>query len=426
VEKMICADPALSSADQALGEAYAGAVAAVLDRRQLRAEQLEWLRTRDRASSAAAMLASYRQRIESLRGTAERWRGVTKEVAATTARTSCLVFPDAPDGTTCAVEEFAAVDEAAEPTLFYQLQSYADGDRRVGAGVVVFRTIAGKSGALTPLVALASEGAHYEAPEIRTTAGVRWMIIPGSLEGTGHFNAEAIFLIAKAGLEDVDAESWLQELGRRLPKGMGANKGIFPDYRVMTAETPLWRSGDGNCCPTGGRAFITLALTGHRLTVKAVTVKLGEAAARNEEPADAAVPAPTTGGVVSIVLCGAPATVGVDIGSFRDGPPADDPQARETAGKLGAGLIRKAFEALCANHQLARAEIARSVRRISIGWAGGADNFAAYFPTERDLAGTLATQWVWSGTQLPDADDVRNGILCAFRPKQKMCADRLP
>jgi len=126
------------------------------------------------------------------------------------------------------------------------------------------------------------------------------------------------------------------------------------------------------------------------------------------------------------VVCGAPATVGLDVESFRDGPAADDPQARETAGKHGAGLIRRAFEALCARHQLTRDEIARSIRRISIGWAGGADNFAAYFPTAKDKAGTLATQWVWSGTALPDADDARDGVLCAFRPKQKICADRIP
>jgi uncharacterized protein len=252
VEKMICADPALSGADEALGDAYAAALAAVLDRRALRVEQLEWLRTRERASSAAAMLTSYRQRVDALRGTAERWRAVPKEVAATTARTSCLVLPDAPDGSTCAVQEFAAVDEAAEPTLFYQLQSYADVDRTVGAGVVVYRTIPGKAGMLIPLVALASEGAHYQAPDIHTTPVARWMIIPGELEGTGHLNAETIYLIGKGGLEDVDADGWLQDLGRRLPKGMTANKGIFPDYRTMTAETPLWRSGDGNCCPTGG------------------------------------------------------------------------------------------------------------------------------------------------------------------------------
>jgi len=176
----------------------------------------------------------------------------------------------------------------------------------------------------------------------------------------------------------------------------------------------------------GGRAFVTLVLAGHRLAVKAVTVKLGEAAARDEEPTVAAGAAPTASGAASIVVCGAPATVGLDVESFRDGPAADDPQARETAGKHGAGLIRRAFEALCARHQLTRDEIARSIRRISIGWAGGADNFAAYFPTAKDKAGTLATQWVWSGTALPDADDVRDGVLCAFRPKQKICADRIP
>jgi uncharacterized protein len=426
VEKMICTDPALSKADEALGEAFAAALAADLNRRELRTAQLKWLGTRGQASSAADMLVSYQRRIDSLLRTTEQWRSVPKEIAAATASTSCLVFPEAPDGAKCSVREFAAIAGATEPALFYQLQSYADGDVNTAAGVVVFQAVAGKASALTPRVALASEGAHYEAPEINATPGTRLLIVPGELEGTGHINIESIYLISKDRLEDVDADSWVQDLGRRVPKGMTANKGIFPDYRAMTAATPLWRSGDGNCCPTGGRAFVTLALTGHRLMIKAITVKLGEAAARDDEPAVSASPAPAPQGDTTVMVCGAPASVAINTGSFRNGPAADDPQALETAGKHAAGLIEKAFEALCAQRQLTRQEIAAKVRRISIGWAGGADNFAAYFPKEKGKAGTLAAEWVWSGTELPAIDDIGEGILCAFRPQRKICAERIP
>jgi uncharacterized protein len=426
VEKTICADPALSRADEALGQAFTAALAVDLNRRELRAAQLRWLGTRAQAPAAADMLASYQKRIDALRGIAEQWRSVPKEVAAATAKTSCLAFPDAPDGGTCTVQEFAAIAGSTEPALFYQLQSYKDGDTNVGSGVVVYRAIAGKGATLTPLVALATDGAHYEAPETNTASSPPWLIVPGQMEGTGHINIESIYLIGKGGLEDVDTESWQQDLGRRVPKGLTANKGIYPDYRAMTAETPLWRSGDGNCCPTGGRAFVTLALAGHRLVVKGVTVKLGEEAARDDQPAVATSPAPAAKSEPSIVVCGAPASIGIAADSFRSGPVADDPQARETAEKHGAGLIQTAFEALCAQHQLTREEIARRVRRINIGWAGGADNFAAYFPDDKGKAGTLSTEWVWTGTEVPSVEDVRDGILCAFQPKRKICADRLP
>ena len=73
---------------------------------------------------------------------------------------------------------------------------------------------------------------------------------------------------------DVDTTSWLATLQQRLPNGLGAWKGIFPDYKAMTATTPLWRESDGNCCPTSGKeAVIALGWAGDRITFASVRLR---------------------------------------------------------------------------------------------------------------------------------------------------------
>ena len=127
---------------------------------------------------------------------------------------------------------------------------------------------------LTPLVLAAVDTAHFSAPQFAQSR--RLLVIPGYLEGTGNFNAELVYLLEGGQFHEVDTESWLKELQRRLPKGMGAWKGIYPDYDSLTAETPLWKDGDGNCCPTAGRAFIHLELKDRRLAIVDVQIKRDE------------------------------------------------------------------------------------------------------------------------------------------------------
>jgi hypothetical protein len=44
-------------------------------------------------------------------------------------------------------------------------------------------------------------------------------------------------------------------------------KGGGFDLRALTYSTPVWKDGDGNCCPTGGGLEMRFALKNHRLTV---------------------------------------------------------------------------------------------------------------------------------------------------------------
>jgi hypothetical protein len=50
----------------------------------------------------------------------------------------------------------------------------------------------------------------------------------------------------------------------------------------MTASTPLWKTGEGNCCPTGGRADIKLRLVGKMLVIDRLKVTRGADAADQE------------------------------------------------------------------------------------------------------------------------------------------------
>jgi hypothetical protein len=77
----------------------------------------------------------------------------------------------------------------------------------------------------------------------------------------------------------------------------------------------------------------------------------------------------------------------------------------------------------CATKAISALDVAGRIDRVMISWAGGADDFTAYFADGKKV---LMTEWVWAGTEAPSPGDVRTGILCAFKPKQKICRDRGP
>jgi hypothetical protein len=68
----------------------------------------------------------------------------------------------------------------------------------------------------------------------------------------------------------VNTTAWLKSLQQRLPKGLEARKGIYPDYAKMAAQTELWRKGDSETCGTGGEADLSLGWSGDRLVLEAV------------------------------------------------------------------------------------------------------------------------------------------------------------
>jgi uncharacterized protein YecT (DUF1311 family) len=275
VEKMICDDPVLSQADEHLAKAYQQAMAATLAPRSLRGEQLRWLTERNAAKTINDLRDSYRRRTALLGEQATQWQSVRHEVSEAAARRNCVVPPDPLDGT-CSVEEFGSVAGSGD-ALAFQLQTYQTPRYRAGGGVVIFR----RDGTmLLPIVASAIIDARFGAPRLIQSPAGKLLDVPGSMDGTGAFNAGSLYAVEGDRLEEIDIESWLDDLAKRLPKGWGAWKGIFPDYRTLSAGTPLWRSGDGNCCPTAARATIKLDIRERRLVIIDLNIRLGEAAAQ--------------------------------------------------------------------------------------------------------------------------------------------------
>jgi uncharacterized protein len=274
VENAICADPALSQADEHMAQAYSKALGATLAPRALRTDQMHWLGSRESAGTHDDLRGSYDRRIAELLAWSDKWQSVRRDTGEAEARRACVAIPDAPEDP-CTVDAFANVAGSGD-ALAFQLQSYTNPQYRSGGGVVVFRR---HGTTLTPVIATAVESVTFGSPVVVQSPTGKLLNVPGMMAGTGAFNAGSLYLMDGEKLSEIDTESWLFDLARRLPKGWGAWKGIFPDYAKLTAATPLWKSGDGNCCPTAGRATLRLGIKNGRLVILDLHIRNGEAAA---------------------------------------------------------------------------------------------------------------------------------------------------
>jgi hypothetical protein len=112
---------------------------------------------------------------------------------------------------------------------------------------------------------------YAEPAMVKNSLGT-FLHIPIRVDGTGNFNESEYYLWNERLSEWtlLDAKSWLRDLKKQLPPDLSIWKGVWPDIATMTAEAGLYRKGDGNCCPTGGRAEIRLILKDRRFQVKSV------------------------------------------------------------------------------------------------------------------------------------------------------------
>ncbi len=102
------------------------------------------------------------------------------------------------------------------------------------------------------------------------------MHVPGTRGGTGSGNADILFEYDNGNWEPVDIESWRDDLDDYLPEGFGIWKGVRYDFDEMFAFSKVWRDDDGNCCATGGDAFIDFTIADGRLSINALTFKESE------------------------------------------------------------------------------------------------------------------------------------------------------
>jgi uncharacterized protein len=419
VEQIICDDPELSRLDETLAATLTAAAAATLDPQALLREQRRWLARRDSGATIGDLPASYRDRIAALDAAAGQWRAWPRDLPAEQLRATCITPPDAPAALKCQVDEVGTIkSKGDQDTTRYQLQSYRDGDRRVGGGAVLFEPILdqktfGDTGRLAPIATAYAPGARYARPQLILSQIATWLLLPGRGDGS----VESLFIrdpYHNAELRAVDTESWRDDLARRLPKGGSLRKTIETDYLAMTATTSLWQRSDADCCPTAGQATVRLDLDGERLIIAQVAVERGATAAARDEkppPADAAAAA----------ACAKPVTYELDEKSFREGPAANDREAIETARTMGPVLVRLALAALCARTELSPKEVSR-VSKVRISYSDQADVFSAYLPADKASAGVLVVRMAWMGAAVPSEEEARTGILCGFKRTLKQCA----
>jgi hypothetical protein len=176
----------------------------------------------------------------------------------------------------CRITDTRAVATLGGETVRYALycldEAPADPAHCETSGIALFSTDAATGRARRWHLSSNDAGNQYAAPSLVRSAGRVLLNVPVSVPGTGAYNASELFVHEGGHWLRVDSTSWEQDLARRLPKGLAAWKGIWPDLRTLTARTGLYRAKDANCCPSGGEASMQLALKGTRLTLERVSV----------------------------------------------------------------------------------------------------------------------------------------------------------
>jgi hypothetical protein len=168
----------------------------------------------------------------------------------------CVIpgYAVAQSGTSCGDGSFNARSHAARG-----LAVFARGTERPDLNLMFER-----SGDMVSMV--------YRRPSITRNAAGTMLYLPIAFDGTGNFNASEYYLRENGRWERIESEAWLRDLTARLPAGLAVWKGVWPDPVTLRARTGLWRTGDGNCCPTGGSARIQLGIRNRQFVLESLEI----------------------------------------------------------------------------------------------------------------------------------------------------------
>lgn len=165
-------------------------------------------------------------------------------------------------------------DNDGAPRLAWQTQAGFTPEDGVLGGFVLFAHEA----AGWEVLDAAFEGWRYAPPVVNEEAGL--LHVAGYTGGTGAGNVDRLYqwgdlgyAVYRAGWRRIEMHAWQETIGDMLPDGLEIWKGVEYDIRGVSdivARTPLWRATDGNCCPTGGDAIVTLEITDDRLVATGV------------------------------------------------------------------------------------------------------------------------------------------------------------
>jgi hypothetical protein len=201
------------------------------------------------------------------------------------------VSPGSDDAAECRVSEFGSFGELERETYYYALYCLIPiyeknkaqcSDSSFPAQYYAHRASAifvqnGISSQARMLFERANEeiGTYfYDKPQLIPSQQGMLLLIPIRVDGTGAGNVSELYIRENGHWISIDTESWRKDLDSKIPKGLQIWKGIWPDYRTMTAEAGLYKEGDTNCCPTGGKVLIRLDLVQHSILLKDVHTSL--------------------------------------------------------------------------------------------------------------------------------------------------------
>jgi hypothetical protein len=275
---------AVSEADSAMASLYAEALTVAPLPHSLRLDQRAWLgNIRAEAARSNTLLEAYNVRISELRRSAANWRTARHEIDSTEVGHSCFKPPEDVIGSAwtrdlslslegyCRIEQAGPIDNAPGSALTYQLQNYTTADD-VAAGKAIIVFAAAPAGKVIPLTWIANPGSTYGTPVIIANPGGPLLYLPGTTDGTLVQTDHALLAWRDGAWIDIDIDTWLASLFERLPQGLYANKGIYPNWTNGTASTDLWHDGDSVGGPTGGSADLRLRLDGDRLLLDSIAL----------------------------------------------------------------------------------------------------------------------------------------------------------
>ncbi|TFW11972.1 hypothetical protein EGY25_07905 [Brevundimonas intermedia] len=160
------------------------------------------------------------------------------------------------------------------PRIYWQLQEGEADENAASAGFTLFVE---SNTSLVPIF-WAVEANHYETPTVFWPGdGADPIIaIAGIMEGNGHYNADALFRWTNGPqtLVPIQTGNWIGAAPAPLPDDFWIKKGLAFSYNpsgLLKADTSLWRSEDGDCCPTGGRASLIFAVRDDALVLTDAT-----------------------------------------------------------------------------------------------------------------------------------------------------------
>ncbi|MBJ3783213.1 hypothetical protein [Devosia sediminis] len=155
-------------------------------------------------------------------------------------------------------------DAEGQPLIAWQTQAGSTPDDGVIGGFVLFR----HDGEGWTLLDSGFEG-FYQVPVFNEDNVLH---VPGYSQGTGVFNTDRLYRLEEDGTTwtSINMGTWLD--GVELPEGKEIWKGVQFDFSNpwsgYVARTSLWQGDDGNCCPSGGSAVISLEIQGDKLVGK--------------------------------------------------------------------------------------------------------------------------------------------------------------